>query len=105
MTKSTQTAKTAKPAKLETEKAPARKPNAAFAKPMAFSPELTALLGAGPAPRTEVTKRLWVYIKANKLQDPAKGTLINADAKLKAVLGKPQVTMFEMTKLVGAHLS
>ena len=72
---------------------------------MTFSPALTAVVGAGPAPRTEVTKRIWDYIKANKLQDAAKRTLINADDKLLAVFGKPQVTMFEMTKLVNAHLS
>ena len=83
----------------------ARKPNPAFAKPMTLSPVLTAVIGAGPAPRTEVTRRIWDYIKAHKLQDADKRTLINADDKLFAVFDKRQVTMFEMTRLVNAHLS
>ncbi len=82
-----------------------RTPNAAFAKPMTISPALAAVVGADPIPRTEVTKRLWDYIKAHKLQDAQKRTLINADDKLFAVFDKRQVTMFEMTKLVNAHLS
>lgn len=82
-----------------------RAPNAAFAKPMTISPVLAAVVGADPIPRTEVTKRLWDYIKAHKLQDDQKRTLINADDKLFAVFDKRQVTMFEMTKLVNAHLS
>jgi upstream activation factor subunit UAF30 len=72
---------------------------------MTFSPALTAVIGPGPAPRTEVTKRIWDYIKANKLQDEANRRLINADDKLFAVFDKRQVTMFEMTKLVNAHMS
>ena len=65
---------------------------------------LAAVVGSTPLPRTELTKKLWEYIRENKLQDPAKKTLINADEKLKAVFdGKTQVTMFEMTKLVGGH--
>jgi chromatin remodeling complex protein RSC6 len=82
-----------------------RAPNPAFAKPMTISPVLAAVVGAAPIPRTEVTKRLWDYIKAHKLQDAQKRTLINADDKLFAVFDKRQVTMFEMTKLVNAHLS
>ena len=63
------------------------------------------MVGASPLPRTELTKKLWEYIKSNKLQDEKKKTLINADAKLKAVFdGKAQVTMFEMNKLVNGHL-
>lgn len=86
--------------------APAKKrtPNAAFMKAMTPSPQLAAVIGAKPMPRTEVTKKIWEYIKANKLQDPAKKTMINADAKLKEIFKKPQVSMFEMTKLVSKHL-
>ena len=69
------------------------------------SPELAEIVGNDPIPRTEVTKRLWDYIKKNGLQDPANKRTINADAKLKAVFdGKDKVDMFEMTKLVGKHL-
>lgn len=82
-----------------------RKPNAAFMKPMTPSAELAAIVGKKPLPRTEVTKKLWEYIKANNLQDSANRRNINADAKLKPIFGKKQVTMFEMTKLVSGHLS
>ncbi len=82
-----------------------RKPNAAFMKPMNISPELAAVIGATPVPRTEVTKKIWEYIKKNNLQDAANKRNINADAKLRVIFGKDQVTMFEMTKLVSAHLS
>ena len=82
-----------------------RTANAAFMKAVTPSPQLAAIIGATPMPRTEVTKKLWEYIKAHKLQDAAKRTNINADAKLKEIFKKPQVTMFEMTKLVSAHLS
>lgn len=82
-----------------------RTPNPAFAKPVTISPVLAAVMGANPIPRTEVTKRLWDYIKAHKLQDEQDRRLINADDKLFAVFDKRQVTMFEMTKLVNAHLS
>ena len=82
-----------------------RKPNAAFMKPMNISPELAAVIGATPVPRTEVTKKIWDYIKKNNLQDAANKRNINADAKLRVIFGKDQVTMFEMTKLVSAHLS
>lgn len=82
-----------------------RKPNAAFMKPMTPSAELGAVIGASPMPRTEVTKKIWEYIKKHNLQDSANRRMINADAKLKAVFGgKKQVSMFEMTKLVSAHL-
>ncbi|NDY91002.1 SWIB/MDM2 domain-containing protein [Ideonella livida] len=99
-------AKKAAAAATPAEAAPAkRKPNAAFMKAMTPSAALAAVIGKQPMPRTEVTKKVWEYIKKHKLQDADKKTLINADAKLKAVLGKDQVTMFEMTKLVNAHLS
>lgn len=83
----------------------ARKPNAAFMKPMTPSATLAAVVGANPLPRTEVTKKVWEYIKKNKLQDEANKRNINADEKLKAVFGgKKQVSMFEMTKLISDHL-
>jgi chromatin remodeling complex protein RSC6 len=82
-----------------------RKPNAAFMKPMTPSAALAAVIGASPMPRTEVTKKIWEYIKKNNLQDAANKRNINADAKLRVIFGKDQVTMFEMTKLVSAHLS
>jgi upstream activation factor subunit UAF30 len=88
-------------------KAPAKKrtPNAAFMKAMQPSPSLAAIIGDKPVPRTEVTKKVWEYIKKNNLQDSAKRTMINADAKLKEIFKKGQVSMFEMTKLINNHLS
>ena len=88
-------------------KAPAKKrtPNAAFMKAMTPSPSLAAIIGDKPVPRTEVTKKVWEYIKKNNLQDAAKRTMINADAKLKEIFRKGQVSMFEMTKLINNHLS
>jgi upstream activation factor subunit UAF30 len=86
-------------------KAPARKPNAAFMKPVTPGPALAEIVGSKPIPRTEVTKRLWAYIKKNKLQDPKNKRMIKADAALKIVFGgKSTVNMFEMTKLVAKHL-
>jgi chromatin remodeling complex protein RSC6 len=83
----------------------ARKPNAAFMKPMTPSPQLGEVIGAKPMPRTEVTKKLWAYIKKNKLQDAKNRRMIKADDALKPVFGgKAQVNMFEMTKLVNRHL-
>lgn len=79
--------------------------NSAFAKPLTPSPALAAVIGAGPYPRTEVVKKLWEYIKKNNLQNPTNKRNILADDKLKPVFGKDEVTMFEMTKLVSAHLS
>jgi upstream activation factor subunit UAF30 len=82
-----------------------RKPNAAFMKPMTPSGTLAAVVGSMPMPRTDVTKKIWDYIKKNKLQDNINRRLINADEKLRAVFGgKKQVSMFEMTKLVSNHL-
>lgn len=82
-----------------------RKPNAAFMKPVQPDAALSEVVGNKPIPRTEVTKKLWAYIKKNGLQDKKKKTNINADDKLKVVFGgKKQVTMFEMTKLVSKHV-
>ena len=90
-------AKTAAPAKK-------RSPNAAFMKAMTPSAQLAAVIGDKAMPRTEVTKKVWEYIKTNNLQDAAKRTMINADAKLKEIFKKAQVSMFEMTKLINGHL-
>jgi upstream activation factor subunit UAF30 len=82
-----------------------RKPNAAFMKPMTPSSVLASVIGAMPLPRTEVTKKIWDYIKKNRLQNAVNKRLIDADEKLRAVFGgKKQVSMFEMTKLVSGHL-
>lgn len=82
-----------------------RKPNAAFMKPMNPSSTLAAVVGSSPMPRTEVTSKLWGYIKKNNLQDKTNRRMINADDKLRDVFGgKRQVSMFEMTKLVSKHL-
>ena len=90
------------PAKKKT----ARKLNAAFMKPVQPSEKLAEVIGSKPLPRTEVTKKLWAYIKKEGLQDPKNRRMINADAKLKPVFGgKKQVSMFEMTKLVSKHLA
>ena len=93
-------------AKPVAKKAPAvRKPNAAFMKELTPSASLAAVVGAAPLPRTEVTKKVWDYIKKHDLQDPTNRRNINADDKLKAVFGgKAQVSMFEMTKLISDHL-
>ena len=95
------------PAKKTAKKKVAKKrsPSAAFMKPMTPSATLSEVVGTKAIPRTEVTKKLWAYIKKNKLQDKTKRTMINADEKLRAVFGgKRQVSMFEMTKLVSKHL-
>src|SRR5919106_491366 len=82
-----------------------RKPNPAFMKPMQPDAQLSAVVGDRPMPRTEVTKKIWDYIKKNNLQDSKNKRMINADEKLKSVFnGKRQVSMFEMTKLVNGHL-
>ncbi|HTQ32156.1 MAG TPA: SWIB/MDM2 domain-containing protein [Opitutaceae bacterium] len=84
----------------------ARKPNAKFMAPVTPDATLAAVVGSSPLPRTELTKKLWAYIKKNGLQDKSKKTQINADDKLKAVFnGKGSVSMFEMTKLVSGHVS
>ena len=81
-----------------------RTPSAAFMKPMTPSAALAAVIGDKALPRTEVTRKVWDYIKKNGLQDKAKKTMINADAKLKEIFKKAQVSMFEMTKLISGHL-
>lgn len=95
-------AKKAAPAK----KAPAKKrtPNAAFLKPLTPSAALAGIIGSTPLPRTEVTKKVWEYIKKNKLQDAVNKRVIKADEKLKEVLKKAQVDMFELTKIIAGHL-
>ena len=106
------------PAKKAAKKAPAKKapakkakkaakrtPNAAFMKPVTPNEKLAAVVGAAPLPRTELTKKLWIYIKKNNLQDKKNRRMINADDKLKVVFGgKGQVSMFDMTKLVSKNL-
>jgi chromatin remodeling complex protein RSC6 len=94
-----------KPAAKAKKPAAKRKPNAAFMKPMTPDSTLAAVVGSNPMPRTEVTSKLWGYIKKNNLQDKTNRRMINADDKLKEVFGgKKQVSMFEMTKLVAKHL-
>ena len=87
-------------------KAPAKKrtPNAAFMKALTPSPQLAAVVGSAPLPRTEVVSKLWAYIKKNKLQDSVNKRMVNADAKLKEIFGKAQVSMFEMAGLIGKHV-
>jgi upstream activation factor subunit UAF30 len=102
-------AKKAPAKKAAAKKAPAKKtkraPNPAFMKPMTPSAQLAPVVGASPMPRTEVTKKLWQYIKKNNLQDAKNRRMINADDKLKPIFGgKGQVSMFDMTKLVNKHL-
>jgi chromatin remodeling complex protein RSC6 len=100
------------PVKKAAKKAPAKKaapakkrtPNAAFMKPMTPSAALAAIIGDKAMPRTEVTKKVWEYIKKNKLQDAVNRRMINADAKLKEIFKKAQASMFEMTKMINAHL-
>ncbi|MGE0450947.1 MAG: SWIB/MDM2 domain-containing protein [Vicinamibacterales bacterium] len=98
-------AKPARKAAAPKKKTSARKPNAAFMRPVTPSDTLAAIVGPKPMPRTEVTKKLWAYIKKNGLQDKTNKRMINADANLKAVFGgKSSVNMFAMTKLVSKHL-
>jgi upstream activation factor subunit UAF30 len=100
-------AKKAPAKKAAARKAPAKKrvPNASFMRPMSPSPQLGAVVGTNPLPRSEVTKRVWNYIKSKGLQDKTNKRMINADDKLGPVFGgKKQVSMFEMTKLVNKHL-
>ena len=97
--------KASKKAPAKKKSASKRKPNAAFMKAMQPSAALGAVIGSAPMPRTEVTKKIWMYIKKNGLQDSKNRRNINADEKLKDVFGgKKQVSMFEMTKLVNKHL-
>lgn len=95
-----------KAVKKAAKKKSARKPSAAFMKALTPSAALAAVVGSKPLPRTEVVKKMWVYIKANKLQDKANKRMINADAKLKPIFGgKGQVSMFDMAKHLAKHLS
>jgi len=106
------TAKKAAPAKKTAKKAApkkaakkaARKPNAAFMKPLTPQGPLAAIVGNMPMPRTEVTSKIWAYIKKNKLQDAVNKRMINADEKLKELFGKAKADMFELTKFVSKHL-
>ena len=81
-----------------------RRPNAAFMAPVTPSAELSEVVGSKPLPRTELTKKLWAYIKKNGLQDQKNRRMIKADDRLRPIFGKPQVNMFEMTKLVNKHV-
>jgi upstream activation factor subunit UAF30 len=81
-----------------------RTPNAAFMKPMQPSSDLASVVGSSPMPRTEVTKKLWQYIKRKGLQDSKNRRMINADENLRPIFGRGQVSMFEMTRLVNKHL-
>ena len=95
-----------KAAKKVAKKKSARKPNAAFMRPLSPSSALAAVVGSNPLPRTEVVKKLWVYIKANNLQDKVNRRMINADDKLRTIFGgKSQVSMFDLAKLLSNHLS
>jgi upstream activation factor subunit UAF30 len=93
-----------KAVKKAAKKKSARKPNAAFMRPVEPDAVLAAVVGAKPLPRTDLTKKLWKYIKDNGLQDKKNRRMINADAKLQAVFKKSAVNMFEMTKLVNKHV-
>ncbi|MCB0740885.1 MAG: hypothetical protein KDB92_07510, partial [Chitinophagaceae bacterium] len=98
--------KKAAPKKKAAKKKTKRKANPAFMKALTPSAALSAVIGSKAVPRTEVVKKIWVYIKANKLQDSKNKRMINADAKLKAIFaGKAQVSMFDMNKYLGKHLS
>jgi len=101
----TKKAKKKKAAKKPAKKKSARKPNAAFMKPVMPDAKLAAVVGSKGLPRTELTKKLWAYIRKHGLQDKKNRRMINADANLMAVFnGKKQVSMFEMTKLVNRHV-
>lgn len=92
--------------KAPAKKKSARKPNAAFMKPLTLSPALSDVIGPKPQPRTEIIKKIWEYIKKNKLQDQKNKRMINADAKLKTLFaGKTQISMFDLAKIVGKNVS
>ena len=105
--KSRSTKKTAKKGaakKTAKKKSSGRKPNAAFMAPVTPSAALSEVVGSKPLPRTELTKKLWAYIKKNDLQDAKNRRMIKADDRLRPIFGKPQVNMFEMTRLVNKHV-
>jgi chromatin remodeling complex protein RSC6 len=96
--------KKAAPKKAAPKKKSARKPNAAFMAPLTPSATLGEVVGNKPMPRTEVVKKIWDYIKKNNLQDAKNRRMINADAKLKPIFGKDQISMFELAKIVNKHV-
>lgn len=96
-------AKKAAPKKAAKKKS-ARKPNAAFMAPLTASPVLAEVIGNKPLPRTEIVKKIWEYIRKNKLQDSKNRRMINADSKLKPLFGKDQISMFELAKVVNKHV-
>ena len=93
-----------KPAKKVAKKKSTRKPNAAFMAPLTISSTLGEVIGSKPLPRTEIVKKIWDYIRKNNLQDKKNRRMINADAKLKPVFGKDQISMFELAKVVTKHV-
>ena len=95
---------TAKKAAPKAAKKSARKPNAAFMAPLTPDDKLAAVIGDKPAPRTEIVKKIWDYIKKNNLQDKNNKRMINADAKLKPLFGKEQVSMFDLAKIVNDNI-
>ena len=97
------TKKAAAPKKATAKKS-TRKPNAAFMAPLTPSATLAEVIGNKPMPRTEIVKKIWEYIKKNNLQDKTNKRMINADAKLKPVFGKNQISMFELAKVVNSHI-
>jgi upstream activation factor subunit UAF30 len=97
-------AKKAAPKKKAAKKKSARKPNAAFMAPLNASPVLAEVIGSKPLPRTEIVKKIWEYIKKNKLQDSKNKRNINADSKLRPLFGKDQISMFELAKVVNKHV-
>ena len=97
-------AKKAAPKKKAAKKKSTRKPNAAFMAPLNASPVLAEVIGTKPLPRTEIVKKIWEYIKKNKLQDSKNKKNINADSKLRPLFGKDQISMFELAKVVNKHV-
>jgi upstream activation factor subunit UAF30 len=93
-----------KAAKKAAPKKSARKPNAAFMAPLTPDATLGEVIGSKPVPRTEIIKKIWYYIKKNNLQDKTNKRMINADAKLKPLFGKAQISMFELAKVVNSHI-
>jgi len=93
-----------KAVKKAAKKKSARKPNAAFMAPLTPSPVLAEVIGNKPLPRTEIVKKIWEYIRKNKLQDQKNKRMINADSKLKPLFGKDQISMFELAKVVNKHV-
>jgi upstream activation factor subunit UAF30 len=93
-----------KAAKKAPKKKSARKPNAAFMKPLMVSAALGEVIGNKPMPRTEIVKRIWDYIKKNGLQDKKNRRMINADGRLRPIFGKDQISMFDLAKIVGKNV-